>query len=106
LTLYGIETMANARIYRPAKNAMQSGKARMKTWVLEFEPDEAQTRDPLMGWVGSGDMRAQVKLRFDSAEAAQAYAERSGLDALVIQPHEPKMILKSYASRFAFDRTR
>jgi len=98
--------MANARIYRPAKNAMQSGKARMKKWILEFEPGEAKTLDPLMGWVGSGDTRAQVKLRFDSQDEALAYAERAGLDAQVIAPHEPKMVMKSYADRFAFDRVR
>ena len=98
--------MANARIYRPAKNAMQSGKARMKKWVLEFEPTEAKTIDPLMGWTGSGDMTGQIKLRFDTQEDAIAYAERVGLDAQVIAPHEPKKILKSYADRFAFDRVR
>jgi hypothetical protein len=30
-----------ARIYRPAKTAMQSGKAKTKDWVLEFEPASA-----------------------------------------------------------------
>ena len=98
--------MANARIYRPAKNAMQSGKARMNKWVLEFEPGEAKTLDPLMGWTGSGDTRGQVTLRFDSQQEAEAYAERAGLDAQVAVPHEPKRVLKSYAARFAFDRVR
>jgi hypothetical protein len=98
--------MANARIYKPAKNAMQSGKARTKKWVLEFEPAEAKSLDPLMGWAGSGDMRAQVKLRFDSAEAAQAYAERAGLDAEVIAAHAPKLLLRAYADRFAYNRVR
>ena len=98
--------MANARIYKPAKNAMQSGKARTKKWVLEFEPAEAKSLDPLMGWAGSGDMRAQVKLRFDSAEAAQAYAERIGLDAEVVAARAPKLLLRAYADRFAYNRVR
>ena len=98
--------MANARIYRPAKNAMQSGKARMKKWVLEFEPGESKILDPLMGWTGSGDTRGQVKLRFDSQQEAESCAERMGLDVQVTQPHEPKRVLKSYAARFAFDRVR
>ena len=98
--------MANARIYKPAKNAMQSGKARTKKWVLEFEPAEAKSLDPLMGWAGSGDMRAQVKLRFDSAESAQAYAERIGLDAEVIAARAPKLLLRAYADRFAYNRVR
>jgi len=98
--------MANARIYKPAKNAMQSGKARTKEWVLEFEPAEAKTPDALMGWSGSGDMRSQVKLRFDTLEAAQAYAERAGLDAEVVQAHAPKLLKRAYADRFAYDRVR
>lgn len=98
--------MANARIYKPARNAMQSGKARTKKWVLEFEPAEAKSLDPLMGWAGSGDMRAQVKLRFDSAESAQAYAERIGLDAEVIAARAPKLLLRAYADRFAYNRVR
>ena len=27
-----------ARIFQPAKSAMQSGLARTKVWLLEFEP--------------------------------------------------------------------
>lgn len=103
---WGFDTMANARIYKPAKNAMQSGKARTKKWVLEFEPAEAKSLDPLMGWAGSGDMRAQVKVRFDSAEEAQAYADRVGLDAEVIATRAPKIILRDYSARFAYDRVR
>ena len=30
-----------ARIYQPAKTAMQSGTAKTKTWLLEYEPDAA-----------------------------------------------------------------
>ena len=44
-----------ARIYRPAKNAMQSGPALGKDWVLEFEPTDARRQDPLMGWTTSTD---------------------------------------------------
>ena len=34
----------SARIYQLPKNAMQSGKARTATWMLEFEPAEAKKR--------------------------------------------------------------
>jgi hypothetical protein len=64
-----------ARIYRPAKNAMQSGKARTKQWLLEYEPETARTIDPLMGWTSSRDMRQQLCLEFDTAEEAVAYAK-------------------------------
>ena len=59
-----------ARIFRPAKNAMQSGKARTKQWVLEYEPESPRTIDPLMGWTSSGDMRQQLCLEFDTSEEA------------------------------------
>ena len=68
-----------ARIYKPAKTAMQSGTAKTKDWVLDFEPEEPRTVEPLMGWTSSGDMRQQVRLRFASKEEAIAYCERHGI---------------------------
>ncbi len=89
-----------ARIYQIPKNAMQSGKARTSTWMLEFVRSEAQRADPLTGWAGSGDTRMQVKLQFPSAEAAKAYAEREGLAYEVI-PTAPKTLkLQAYADNF------
>ena|SRR5947209_6235777 len=68
-----------AIIYRPAKSAMTSGRARTKQWVLEFEPQSAPFIEPLMGWTGSADPLAHVRLSFPTREAAVAYAERQGL---------------------------
>lgn len=93
--------MAIARIYRPAKTAMQSGKAKSQSWRLEFEPASARTIDPLMGWTSSGDMDGQVRLTFDTQEEAVAYAERHGIPFRVHQPNEPPVILKAYADNFA-----
>ena len=67
-----------ARIYKPAKTAMQSGTAKTKEWVLDFEPEQPRPVEPLMGWTSSGDMRQQVRLRFDTKEEAMAYCERHG----------------------------
>ena len=64
----------SARIYQPARNAMQSGQAKSGDWILEFLPAEAKSLDPLMGWTSSGDMNSQVKLKFNSKEAALEYA--------------------------------
>src|SRR5207244_7998474 len=55
-----------ARIYKPARTAMQSGSAKTKEWVLDYEPEQPRQIEPLMGWTSSGDMRQQVQLRFDS----------------------------------------
>ena len=65
-----------ARIYQPPKNAMQSGRAATHEWVLEFEPSSPRRPDPLMGWIGSADTQAQVRLTFPTREEAVAYAER------------------------------
>lgn len=89
-----------ARIFQRPKNAMQSGKAHTDQWILEFAPSEAKKPDPLMGWAGSGDTREQVRLKFASAEAAQAYAKKHGIDA-VVHPTPPKKLkLQAYADNF------
>lgn len=93
-----------ARIYRPTKTAMQSGRAKAERWVLEFEPELARKLDPLMGWSGSSDMNQQVHLKFDTREAAIAYAKSHAIPHQVIEPKERRRNVKSYADNFAFDR--
>lgn len=93
-----------ARIFKPAKSAMQSGAARTKDWVLEFEPESPREIDPLMGWTSSRDMRAQVRLHFDSKEEAIAYAQRAGLAYKVSEPKVRGAVRKSYADNFRFGR--
>jgi hypothetical protein len=90
----------SARIYQIPKNAMQSGKARMSTWMLEFEPKEAQRPDPLTGWAGSGDTQRQVKLSFPSEAAARAYAERCGIAYHVVTTPPKTLKLQAYADNF------
>lgn len=90
-----------ARIYRPAKTAMQSGKGKSRDWRLEFEPASARTQDPLTGWTSSTDMNGQVRLSFETAEEAVAYAERHGIPFRLQQPNDPPVILKAYADNFA-----
>jgi hypothetical protein len=93
-----------ARIYLPAKTAMQSGRAKTKDWVLEFEPASARTPDPLMGWTVSSDMNGQVRLAFDTREEAIAYAQRHGIAFELLAPKEHRRIVKAYADNFAFNR--
>ncbi|MBF0165983.1 MAG: ETC complex I subunit [Alphaproteobacteria bacterium] len=92
------------RIYRPAKSAMQSGQAGGKCWLLEHEPASAKKIDPLMGWTGSDDTQAQVRLRFATKEAALDYAQRMGFAAEVSEPHPRHHIIKNYAENFRYDR--
>ncbi len=93
-----------ARIYKPAKTALQSGLARTQEWVLEYEPAAAREIDPLMGWTSSRDTRAQVRLEFDTREDAIAYAERNGLAYTLVEPETRKAVRKSYADNFKFGR--
>lgn len=95
-----------ARIYKPAKTAMQSGTARTKEWVLEHEASVPRQIDPLMGWTSSADTRTQVRLEFATKEEAIAYAEREGIAYRLDEPKPRKLIRKSYADNFKFGRLR
>ncbi|MFN3606447.1 MAG: ETC complex I subunit [Cypionkella sp.] len=95
-----------ARIYQPAKTAMQSGTAKANGWLLEFAPASARSVDPLMGWTSSDDTQTQVKLRFDTREAALAYAAAKGIEADVIEPKPRKPVIRAggYGENFATAR--
>lgn len=92
--------MPDARIYQRPKNAMQSGRARTREWVLEFERAEPRVIDPLTGWSGSGDTRTQVKLTFPDCAAAQAYAAKAGLSYEIAGTPPRTLKLQAYADNF------
>ena len=91
-----------ARIYRPAKNAMQSGIKKSYKWIFEYQPTAPRKLEPLMGWTSSDDMQSQIKLVFDRKEDAVSYAKRHGIEVQVQTPKIRKPIIKSYADVFAF----
>ncbi|HQF29838.1 MAG TPA: ETC complex I subunit [Hyphomicrobiales bacterium] len=93
-----------ARIYRPTKTAMQSGRAKTHRWLLEFEPSAPRSADPLMGWTSSSDMTSQVRMFFASKEEALAYAEKHGIDFVLTEPKERRAKAISYAENFRSDR--
>lgn len=95
-----------ARIYRPARTAMQSGVAKTRDWVLDFSPAQARRIDPLMGWTSSGDMDAQVKLRFPTQAEAEDYARAHGIDAVVQSPQPRRANVRpgGYGDNFATNR--
>lgn len=92
--------MPDVRIFRPSKNAMQSGRGATLRWMVQFERDAPQVADPLMGWMGSRDTRPQLRLMFDTKEEAIAFAERNNLDYAVQEPQTHAMRPKSYAENF------
>ena len=96
--------MSMARNYRPSRTATQSGIARAKLWVLEFEPAAPRQIDPLMGWTSSGDMRSQVRLNFATQEEAIAYAKKNGLNYRIEEPNPAPRKILSYADNFKSTR--
>jgi ETC complex I subunit conserved region len=93
-----------AKIYKPARTAMQSGSAKTKDWLLEFEAEEPRSVEPLMGWTSSGDTKQQVKLRFATKEEAIAFADRSGIAYFVSEPQETTTKVLSYSDNFKVSR--
>ena len=93
-----------ARIYKPARTAMQSGNAKTKEWVLDYEPEQRRVIDPLMGWTSSGDMKQQVRLQFDTKEEAIAYCERNGIAYEAFETPAQKRPRISYSDNFAYTR--
>jgi hypothetical protein len=94
-----------ARIFKPARTAMQSGTAKTKDWLLEYEPEQPRSVEPLMGWTSSGDMKQQLRLRFETAEEAIAYCDRNGIAYTVQAAKEPARRTIAYSDNFAFSRT-
>ena len=95
-----------ARIYQPAKTAMSSGTAKTRHWVLEFTPTSPRQVDPLMGWTSSSDTQAQVRMSFDTKQAALDYAKEHGIDAVVQDPNKRKPNIRAggYGENFATNR--
>jgi len=95
--------MKKAKIYKPAKTAMQSGKRNSKNWILEFDTLDTGT-SPLMGWESSRDTMSEVKLYFDNKEKAISYAKKNNIDYYLVEPQKRKIIKKSYADNFLKDK--
>ena len=93
-----------ALIFQPAKNAMQSGRARTKNWVLKFEPSAPRCVDPLMGWTGTTDMSGQVTLTVKTREEAERFAKAHELEYEIVATAPRKRQSKSYADNFRADK--
>ena len=98
--------MALARIYQPAKTAMQSGRALTRKWVLEYEPASRRDPDPLMGWSSAKDTLNEVRMRFDTLDEALAFAKRLDLECTLIEAQARTPKTKNYADNFRYDRVR
>ena len=95
--------MKKAKIYKPTKTAMQSGKRNTKNWLLEFDTLDTGI-NPMMGWETSKDTMSEVKLEFSTKEQATNYAKKNNVDYYIIEPQKGKMIKKSYSDNFLKDK--
>ncbi len=91
--------MKKARIYIPTKTATQSGRGKLKDWVLEFETKDPSI-NPLMGWETSTDTLEEIILKFPSKEKAIEYAEANNITYTVVEPKKKEFVIKSYADNF------
>ena len=89
-----------AKIFKPAKTAMQSGRSKFNKWVLKFSDKKNQLKDSMMGWNGGSSTISQIELKFSSKEEAVNYAKKNGIDYEVLETRERKVINKSYADNF------
>jgi hypothetical protein len=89
-----------ARIYKPAKTAMQSGLAKTKEWVLDYEPASPREVEPLMGWTSSGDTLAQVRLFFETQEEAIEYAKENNITLSRFRASSPRAFEKILRRQF------
>ena len=91
--------MKKAKIYIPAKTAMQSGRGKLRKWILKFESKNTSI-NPLMGWESSTDTSSEIILNFSSKENAIAYAKKNHIDYDLKNDQKRKIVKKSYADNF------
>ncbi|MGF7157763.1 ETC complex I subunit [Bartonella heixiaziensis] len=93
-----------ARIYSPAKTAMQSGRGNASLWILQYEPIQAKMLEPLMGYTATSDMNSQIRIRFNSKEEAIAFAHKNAIPYRVEKTHRSIRRVVSYSDNFRSDR--
>ena len=90
------------KIYKPAKASTQSGRAGTSKWVLEYETETPRRPEPLMGWTSANDTLGQVQMKFESKDAAVAFAKNEGWEYTVSEPHARKVKPRNYVDNFKY----
>ncbi len=91
-----------AKIFKPSKNAMQSGRGKTVEWLLEYELETPRLPEPVMGWTSAGDTLNQVRMKFPNKEAAVAFAEANGMEYSVDEDHARKIVPRTYLDNFKY----
>lgn len=77
-----LPTMYDAVIYRPAKNAMQSG-LKTSVWQVRLLRTNATLIDPVMRWYSDQSTHKQTCLQFETIQAALAYTKAHKLNVYI-----------------------
>tara|TARA_B100000029_G_scaffold407017_1_gene407820 strand:+ start:292 stop:573 length:282 start_codon:yes stop_codon:yes gene_type:complete len=91
--------MKKAKIYKPSKTSMQSGRRNTKKWLLEFDSLDNGINQ-FMGWETSKDTMSEIRLEFSTKEQAINYAKKNNINYYLIDSNERKVIKKSYSDNF------
>jgi hypothetical protein len=91
-----------ARIYKPSKSSMQSGRGKLDQWVLDYELATQRTPEGLMGWTSSADTNNQVSLKFDTLESAIEFAQAQGLKYTVLHERQRRVKPRNYGDNFRY----
>tara|TARA_B100001123_G_C14606489_1_gene747997 strand:+ start:59 stop:340 length:282 start_codon:yes stop_codon:yes gene_type:complete len=91
--------MKKAKIYKPSKTSMQSGRRNTKKWLLEFDSLDNGINQ-FMGWETSKDTMSEIRLEFSTKEQAINYAKKNNINYYLIDSNERKLIKKSYSDNF------
>ncbi|MEM7680285.1 MAG: ETC complex I subunit [Pseudomonadota bacterium] len=91
-----------ARIYKPSKSTMQSGRGKLEDWIVEYEPETAKEPEALMGWTAAGDTLGQIQVKFSTLKEAEKYAKEEGLDYTILQARERKVKPRNYGDNFKY----
>ena len=94
--------MTKARIYKPARGAMQSAQGKASQWMLEFDRREALQPESLMGWTQSGDTMNQIRIPFDTLEEAEGFAKRNHLDFIISESQQRRIRPRNYGDNFKY----
>jgi hypothetical protein len=91
---------ACVRVYMPTKNAMQSGRSKSGTWIVEFINPQASYKEPLMGWQGTSASFARKRLSFQTKEEALIFVRAKKLSYTLEEPKKENLSGKQYGHHF------
>jgi len=91
------------RIFKPAKNCMQSGTNATQKWRIEWDAWE-RWENRLMGWCSTGDPLSNTIVEFSDLEDAIAYCERNKWNFEVEQPQKLRRLKKNYGENYSWNK--